>query len=676
MTEPDSYESAEDALRDAKRHHASGRTDLAEALYRCALRLDPDHPEALLLMGAARREVGDAAGAMTYLERAADRAPADASVWLELARAHHDLTAWDACAAAAARTLTLDANCTEADLLQALASFAKGDHAAAAEAIARVTRTLPDDGGVHLFHARCLMALKRYGDAHAPARRAANLLPDSSDALYLLGACLKRIGGNEDAEAALHRCLERDPTHHEALNDLADIYVVRGDTQAALDCLRKSHAAAPYNTDAMSGLCFYTAFDPRADAAALYDINRDWSRRLQAAADSGSLPARAPARADGRIRIAYLAYDLFDHVTSWFLEPVLARHDRDRFHVTGYYGNENTDAVTDRLGGYTDRWQSVAGDTTEETAARIRRDGIDILVLASFFRGKDRRALAYRAAPLQVGYHNRVASSALDTVDYIVTEAVADPVGAVEAFYTEALVRLTNHNVYLPPADAPAPLPPPCLTNGYVTFGSFNNLAKISDGVIEAWSRLLAAVPDARLLLRSSIHFENETTRRFFAGRFASHGIDVARLQFEGLKASRRDHLAGMREVDIALDPFPCNGGTTSCEALWMGLPLVTMETDSYMGRQGLSYLAKLGQTDLVARSIDDYVAIAAGLAADTGRLARSRETQRRDVERGVFDYGQHILELETAYGHMFQRQKDGIPPAPFTVTDGNVSQP
>lgn len=673
--DPTAYDDADSALAEAKRLHDAGRTSDAEALYRRSIELAPENAEPRFLLGILHRDRGDNEAAAAVLADAACVAPDRPAIWLELTRIHHDRSDWAACVATAGRTLALDPDCTEAELVLAVARFATQEHAAATASMEKVALKLPEDGGVQTFHARCLMAMDRFAEAQIPAQRAASLQPDSPETLYLLGACQKRTGQNEAAEDTLRKCLARNPQYYEALNDLADIYIARGDTTAALACLRRSHEAAPYNLDAISGLCFYTAFDADADAASLYDVNRDWSIRLVAEADDAALPAPAVARPDDRIRIAYLAYDLFDHVTSWFLEPVLARHDRDRFHITGYYGNDKVDAVTERLGGYVDSWQQVAGDTIDETAARVRRDGIDILVLASFFRGKDRRVLAHRAAPIQVGYHNRVASTGLDTVDYIVTESVSDPVGSVERYYTEALVRLTNHNVYLPPQGAPDPLPPPCLENGHVTFGSFNNLAKIGDGVIAAWSAILDALPDARMILRSSIHFDNARTRSYFRDRFTARGIDPARLAFQGLKALRRDHLAGMGEADITLDPFPCNGGTTSCESLWMGLPLVTLETDSYMGRQGASYLAKLGLTDLIARTPDDYVDIAIRLATDFERLRSLRATLRPLVEREIFDYDHHVLELETAFRQMFLRHRSGLQPISFSVQGESVTE-
>jgi len=676
MIDPSTYHDTSAALVAAKRLQSTGRFDEAEALYQRVIDLDPYHGEALYLLGTRRREASKLDSAAALLERATRCAPDSAATWLELTRTRHDLAQWESCAIAAERTLAIEEDNTEAALMCAVAYFAEQKHEAATGFIERVAASLPDDAGVHIFHTRCLMARNLFGEAHSPARRAADLAPESADALFLLGACLKRIGRNETAESALRRCLEIAPNQYEALNDLADILLARGDTQAALTCLRQSHTIKPYNLDAVSGLCFYTAFDPNSDATSLYEINRDWSRHLSAEAKPSVRSITRTTTADGRIRIAYLAYDLLDHVTSWFLEPVLSRHDHDRFHITGYYGNEISDDVTARLGGYTDSWQSIAANSIEETAERIRGDGIDILVLASFFRGKDKRVLAYRSAPLQVGYHNRVASTGLDTADYIITEQVSDPAGEVEKLYTEALVRLTNHNVYLPPPDAPEPLPPPCLANGYVTFGSFNNLAKIGDNVIEVWSNILNKVPNARLLLRSSIHFDNPATRDYFQDRFQSHGIDKTRLEFQGLRALRKDHLAGMREVDITLDPFPCNGGTTSCESLWMGLPMVTMQTGSYMGRQGSSYLAKLGLDDLVAGSEAEYTDSAARLAANWDRLTDLRKTLRLNVESAIFDYGQHVLELETAYCHMLDCYRSGKPPAAFNVRDNLILEP
>lgn len=384
--------------------------------------------------------------------------------------------------------------------------------------------------------------------------------------------------------------------------------------------------------------------------------------------------AAAPPRRDGRLRIGYLAYDLGEGITARFLEPVLTGHDRARFHITGYHGDEDRAPSTGRLGGHADSWQDISADSVEQTVARIRRDEIDILVLASSYRGKDLRVPAHRAAPVQVCYLNRVASTGLDAMDYLVTDEISDPVGQVERFYTEALARLSNHTVYRPPAAAPAPRPLPCLENGFITFGSFNNHAKIGDRVVATWSRILDAVPDSRLILRSSGHFDDPATRDRLGGKFAAQGIDAARLDFQGLRATQGEHLSGMLEADIALDPFPFNGGTTSCEALWVGLPVIALTTDGFVGRQGLRCLTRTGIADLASTTEDHYIANAVGLAADRDRLADLRQTLPARVSAGLFNYDQHVRELETAYQYMWSRHCDGLEPGRFAVKNNEVA--
>jgi predicted O-linked N-acetylglucosamine transferase (SPINDLY family) len=533
---------------------------------------------------------------------------------------------------------------------------------------------MPDDGGLHIFHARCLMALKEFRRAVAPCERAVALLPDSAEAHYLRGACLKRSGNIERAALDLQHSLDLAPGLFQAWNDRADIYVTRGAVPHALHCWRQSLESAPYNLDAMSSLCFYTAFDAQSDAKAFFDLKRDWGQRLVAQSAPGMVVPTAPPRPDGRLRIGYLAHDLGEGVTARFLEPVLARHDRTRFHITGYFGDEDKEPSAGRMGGYTDSWRDISADTPEGTVAKIQRDEIDILVLASSYRGKDLRVPARRPAPVQVCYLNRVASTGLETMDYLITDETSDPQGRVEEFYTESLVRISNHSVYRPPADAPAPRPLPCLDNGYITFGSFNNHAKITDQVIVTWSKILDEIPNSRLILRSSGHFDDAATRNRLRDKFIARGIDGARLDFQGKRPTQSEHLAGLLEADIALDPFPFNGGTTSCEALWVGLPVISFTTDSFIGRQGLRCLTRTGIADLASDSEEHYVANAVRLATDRDRLAELRATLPARVKSGLFDYDQHIQELEIAYRYMWSRHCDGDGPVRFSVgADGQI---
>ncbi|MBL4719719.1 MAG: tetratricopeptide repeat protein [Alphaproteobacteria bacterium] len=627
------------------------------------------------MMGLLLKEQNKISEALRYFNDAVASAPQNADAWLELTRIHHDAASWRDCQEAARKTLALVPAATEANLMLGSACMALREFTDAASAAAKVVVAAPDNAEVHFFYVRCLMALKQFKEALPYARTAAQLAPDAAEAHYLLGACLKRSGEEDAAEAPLKRALQLNAKKFEALNDLADIYIARGDAARAIDSLRQSNAIKPYNIDAISGLCFYGAFDHRISATALFKINRDWSKQLNRDSRGHKYPPR-PTHQDDKIHIGYIANDLFDHVTSWFMEPVLANHDRSKFHITCYSGASQKDNVTARLTSLVDRWRNINEEDIAETSDTIRRDGVDILVLASFFRGKDRRIMAYQSAPVQVGYHNRVASTGLDTVDYIISEEGSDPVGKVENLYTESLVRLTNHNIYLPPTSAVTPAPPPCLKNGFITFGSFNNHAKINETVIRVWAAILKATPNSRLILRSSRYFENPITRAFFKERFAVEGVGVDQLEFQGFRTTRQEHLHDMNDADIALDPFPCNGGTTTCESLWMGLPLITMETDSYMGRQGASYLSKLGLQDLICHTPEAYLEVACRLASNIERIQQLRNTLRPAVESGVFSERQHVQELELAYETMWRRHRNNIAHTPFSVHDNHIKTP
>jgi predicted O-linked N-acetylglucosamine transferase (SPINDLY family) len=235
-------------------------------------------------------------------------------------------------------------------------------------------------------------------------------------------------------------------------------------------------------------------------------------------------------------------------------------------------------------------------------------------------------------------------------------------------------VRLSSHNSYKPVDASVLPQQPPCLKNGFITFGSFNNHAKINEDVICVWANILHATPDSQLLLRSSRYFENPITCAFFRDQFAANGIGAERLNFQGFRTTRQDHLRDLNDADIALEPFPCNGGTTTCEALWIGLPLVTMKTNSFMGRQGASYLSKLDLQDLICETPNDYVDVACKLAKDVDRIRHLRGSLRSLVEEKLFNHNQHIQELELAYETMWARRRHKKPCTPFLIQNNKVT--
>ncbi|MGB5472413.1 MAG: hypothetical protein WBQ78_02920, partial [Gammaproteobacteria bacterium] len=259
--------------------------------------------------------------------------------------------------------------------------------------------------------------------------------------------------------------------------------------------------------------------------------------------------------------------------------------------------------------------------------------------------------LGYRPAPVQVSYLGYPNTTGLDTVDYRLTDAYADPAGSGECSYTERLIRLERGFLcYQPPEAAPDIVPPPCLEKGYITFGSFNYPAKISDEAIESWARILEQVPDSRLLLKYRSYSDAET-RKFFLQRFEQHGIMQHRLDFLGLTPSKEEHLKAYHDVDIALDTFPYNGTTTTCDTLWMGVPVIVLKGGVHAGRVGNSLLQHVGLHECIAQSSDNYVDLAVALAFQPARLEQLRMSMRqRLLDSALCQPGPFVQTLEATY--------------------------
>lgn len=553
---------------------------------------------------------------------------------------------------------------------QARKHLSAGRFDAAMDAARLALAEEPDNLDAMLF---CGRILRGSGNHDAALKLYGAILehePSSAEAHAGIGACHGASGRYSVAEEALREAVALKPDYFEAWSFLAEALIEQGRTLEAMDCFERSLEIRPYNPVALSKYLFHAVFDPRYDAERISALNKDWGARITAAVDS--LPARPVVDEERPLRIGYLSDEFYERVTARFTAPILAYHDRTRFHVTGYARNTRKDATTELLASMTDEWRDLAGLDDKAAAEAIRADEIDILVLCTSYRAESRTILAFKPAPVQLCYSNLVSTSGLPTVDYLITEMATDPEGS-DALYTEKLVRLSNRNIYAPPDEAPDPGPPPFLRNDHVTFASFNNLGKVTSDVVAVWSRVLKAVPGARLALKSVNRLSDEGPRKHFLAQFALHGIGPERLDFLTGDRDLQSHLARYRAVDIALDPFPCNGGTTSCEALWMGIPLVTMAGDTFMGRQGVNYLGKLDLSDLIATTEEEYLAAAVALAGNSSRLQMLRAELRDAVTTFLFDPQSHVAELETAYTEMWRCYEAGQEPTAFSVSGDQV---
>jgi predicted O-linked N-acetylglucosamine transferase (SPINDLY family) len=376
--------------------------------------------------------------------------------------------------------------------------------------------------------------------------------------------------------------------------------------------------------------------------------------RLAAAAPR--VPERR-AEPERRLRVGYVSGDFRRHAVGDFLMPLLQHHDRAQIELACYAEIARPDRQTAAFAELADRWHSTVGLTDDQVAALVRADAIDILVDLSGHTASHRLGVfARKPAPLQVSWLGYPSTTGLAAIDYRLTDAIADPAPDAEAQHRERLVRLPHGSwTYVPPRATPEVAPPPSTAGAAPTFGSFNNLAKVNARVIAAWVRILAAVPDSRLMLKSH-QLADAPTRELVRSRFTAAGIAPERILVEPGISNWAGHMAAYGTLDVALDPFPYNGTTTTCEALWMGVPVIALRGDRHAGRVGASLLTRLGLDALIAGDIDDYVAKAVALIGDRERLTALRGAQRaRFVASALGDPAGFARDVEAAYREIWR---------------------
>ncbi len=399
-------------------------------------------------------------------------------------------------------------------------------------------------------------------------------------------------------------------------------------------------------------------YDPAVDDGALFAAHRGWARRFAAPlypTGDAEILHDDPERP---LRVGYVSGDLRRHPVAFFVEPILRCHDRGQVQPVCYDSAGLDDDMNAHLRSLVPDWWNASGWSDEALAERIRADRIDILVDLSGHTARNRLlAFARRPAPIQVTAIGYVTTTGLDTMDYRLTDSLCDPGRGEDRFYSERLWRLeTGFNCYAPPRGLPDPGPPPCLTGKPPVFGCFNNLDKIGEPVIAAWAEILHGLPGARLLLKTKTLAEPNVRDRLLAS-FAAHGIAAERLELRDWSATLAEHFDAYREVDVALDPFPYNGTTTTCEALMMGLPVIALRGERHASRVSFSLLARLGLEGLSAADPESYVERAVALAGRPDSLAKLRHGLRHRLAGSpLCDAKRYTASLEAAYRGMWQR--------------------
>jgi len=459
--------------------------------------------------------------------------------------------------------------------------------------------------------------------AVAPLRAILAANGPSPDVHCNLGAALRATGALDEAADHLRAAVSLRPELAAAWYNLGLLEFERARYAAAEAAYRRAIAAEPNAAAWQHSLLCLLNYAPGHDRREVLDAHLAWARRFPPPQRRHAVRARP--RGAGGLRIGYVSADFRGHSVAFFIGPVLAHHDRGRFEIFCYDNWARPDETTARLRPLVDHWRPVHALDDDALERLVRDDRIDLLVdLSGHTLGHRLAVFARRPAPVQATWIGYPQTTGLATIDYRITDSYLDPPGESDAFGSERLWRLPECAVcFLPPDEAPQPGAPPCAARGTVTFGSINQYFKITDRVVAVWARVLAATPGARLRIVVE-HGELPPVAAAARARFAAHGIAGERIDVRG-----RTDLAGffraLGEIDIALDPFPYNGGTTTYQSLWAGVPVVTLAGHSPMARCGVMILSAVGLPELVAGNEDDYVSIAARLAGDPRRLQELR---------------------------------------------------
>jgi len=590
----------------------------AVAAYRVAIRLRPDYAQAHNNLGIALKRLGRLDDAVTAFNKAIELVPDYARAYSNLGSVLRDQGRLDEAIASCRRAAQLEPN--------------------SSEAFSNLGQALRDTGQLEQAEAACRSAIRLEPKKPAP---------------YInLGNALREMGRLDEAVDAYRNAIEMDPKTTLAYSNLGVALKEQGLPDEAVRVLRRAIEIDPLCIDAHSNLVFSLYFLPGCDPETIVAEHREWDRRHAQQVADRILPHRNERSSDRRLRIGYVSADLRMHAAGRFLLPLLESHDRERFEIFAYSQAAMEDEFSGRLRAHTDGWRRVVGQSDDQAAEQIREDRIDILVDLSLHSAGNRLGVfARKPAPVQVSYLGYAGTTGLSAMDYRLTDPYLDPPGMNDSYYVERSIRLPETYWCYWPACAEIPVSElPAGEGRGVTFGSLNGFGKMNAQVLELWARLLLEVPKSRLVL----HATEGNHRQRVIQVLENAGVDPQRLSFAG-RVPTPDYYRQYHNIDIALDPFPYSGGTTNCDALWMGVPMVSLYGRLATARGGLSLLSNLGLGRLAVRSPEDFLKTAITLAGDVPELARLRATLRERMQASVLmDARRFAGRVEQAYRQMW----------------------
>jgi len=682
--------------------HKLGRFEDAAASYRRSLALDATSADTHFNLGYTLRSLGQNGEAVQCFQRALEIKPDLKEANFNLGMTLHAMEQLQEAAGCYRREIEINPGFADAYFQLGNALNELAQPSLLEEALAHYRYALkikPDFSAALINLGAVLRSMERFEEAEQAVRQAVEKKPDLIEAHLNLGNVLGDLGRWEEAVASYRNALAISPNYVDALNNLGVALKELKQLQEATECFRRAVTIAPedayppgqsgFEGAAQSNLGVYLqemgqineAMDFLRQSLSLNLTHAHIHSNLLLALQYTELLSptevliehrayatkfEAPLSANWqshtnlidsqrKLRVGYVSPDFRSHSVAFFFEPVISHHDKHKFEISCYYNSRQNDAVTERIKDHADHWCECSSLSDVELAKRIRADGIDVLVDLAGHTNKNRLlSFANKPAPVQVTWLGYPSTTGLTAIDYRLTDLYADPVGMTEHLNSEALWRLSGpFSCYRPnPVSPPVIDHPPSLDTGYITFGSFNNLAKVNDAVIRLWAQVLTNVPNARLFLKIKA-VDTPFIRNQVEARLQGLGIPLDRLI---LSPHSDDYLNDYNQIDVALDTFPFNGGTTSMDTLWMGVPLITLAGANFISRMGVSILTHVGLPELIAATPEDYVQLAVRTASDPQWLRGLRDQLRQRLRQSaLMDEAAFTQNLEAAYRQMWQ---------------------
>jgi predicted O-linked N-acetylglucosamine transferase (SPINDLY family) len=607
--------------------HGRGELPRAEQLLTRALQGLPDFVEARIVLGSVFALQGKSQDAVAEFEAALQQRPDDFGALYHYAGVLRTLNRLDDARIALRRALAIDASNADAHAALSDVLFTQGDTAGATAELEAVLTQRPD-----------------WADAH-----------------YNYGCSLRRQWRLEEAEEAFRRAIRAEPGHASAYRMLGEALNAQCRIEEALELYRVARRDFPRDFGLESAELFALCGSERISDADLFARHATFGRRIEEAHAPRTQAFRHAKDPQRRLRIGYLSGDFRYHVVTLFMLPVLERHDRSAYEVYCYSTADGADDYTRQISARADVWRDAAGLSSAQLAEGIAGDEIDILVDLAGHSGVPQLAtMAQRPAPVQATWLGYLNTTGLTRIQYRISDRFADPPGTTDRYHTESLVRLPHSQwCYRPFISLPLATTPPCAKKGFITFGAFHQAMKISPAARRLWAQILAQVPDSRLLVIGVPKGRAEDDlRRDLAGR----GIGRERITTVPY-ASLQEYLRGFEAVDIALDTMPYSGGTTTCDALWMGVPVVTVPGSRSVSRSAASVLSAVGVPEWIAPSAEEYVRRAVRFADERDLLAELRGSLRERMRASpLMDQERFTRDLEQAYREMWRKWCEGNP--------------